>query len=667
MGATASTQATGRLMSTIVQQPTADSSYVVRHRDFGEKLLDHAIQDRPDLDTVYKIFAWSAEERSERPFMGTRAKLSDGSRGDYEWITYAQAIDRVDTVGNALVAAGVKANDAVGVFSINREEWVTTLLAIQRAGSVCVPLYDTLGAEAVNYIVKDAKIETVLVSGDNFDKLMENIKDCDAVHTVVCFDTISDQQRKDAEGHDLKLYTFEEFCTLGRQNKVAPTERKPEDLMYNMYTSGTTGNPKGVLLSQRNFLSTVGSLFAIGVDINENDVYLSYLPLAHCFEALVVMGCICAGASLGFYQGNVRLLTDDIAALRPTIFVGVPRVYSRIYDKIQQTIEGSSTLKQLIFKTAYDYQLAHVNAGTRSGFWDALVFNKIKERLGGRIRIMATGAAPMPAHIMDFLKVAFGCAVFQGYGMTENAAGAVVTPVDYINNAGKVGEPLPACEVKLADVPEMNYLHSDTPYPRGEVCIRGHNVFRGYHNLPDKTKEALDEDGWLHTGDIGQFLEDGALQIIDRKKNIFKLAQGEYVAAEELEGIFKKCKYVGQIWIYGNSFHTTLIAVIVPDPDTIMPWCKEQGIQGDFATATKDERVNKLFLEDIRRIAKADKVASFKVPQDIIVESEINELNQGFSTENDCLTPTFKLRRPQLKKRYEKQIDAIYIKRDGCK
>jgi long-chain acyl-CoA synthetase len=279
--------------------------------------------------------------------------------------------------------------------------------------------------------------------------------------------------------------------------------------------------------------------------------------------------------------------------------------------------------------------------------------------------MMASGAAPLPAHIMDFLKVAFCCDVFQGYGMTENAAAGVVTPVGYLDGAGKVGEPVPSCEIKLEDVPEMNYVHTDKPYPRGEVCIRGHNVFSGYHNLPDKTKEALDADGWLHTGDIGQILPDGALQIIDRKKNIFKLAQGEYVAAEELEGHFKRSKYVGQIWVYGNSFNVTLIAVIVPNPETILPWCRENGIEGDFAEAVMTPQVNALFMDEIKRIGKEAKLAGFKVPKDVIIESEINELQQGFSTENDCLTPTFKLRRPQLLKRYQEQIDAIYEKRGG--
>lgn len=277
----------------------------------------------------------------------------------------------------------------------------------------------------------------------------------------------------------------------------------------------------------------------------------SYLPLAHCFEtALILLGTL-AGGRVGFYQGNVKLLTEDMALCQPTILAGVPRVYSRIYDKVMMAVQEKSWLAQKLVSSAMDAQREYLAQGTRSAFWDTLVLNKIKARLGGRVRIMCTGAAPMPAHIMEFLKVTFGCLVLQGYGLTENAAAAMGTPVDYSAN-GNVGCPFASCEVKVVDVPEMNYKSTDTPNPRGEVCIRGPIVCKGYYGLPEKTAETIDADGWLHTGDIGQFLPDGALQIIDRKKNIFKLAQGEYVAAEELEGIFGQSVYVNQLWIYGN-------------------------------------------------------------------------------------------------------------------
>jgi len=381
-------------------------------------------------------------------------------------------------------------------------------------------------------------------------------------------------------------------------------------------------------------------------------------------EACIQLCGLTVGGSVGFYQGNIKLLTDDVAALRPTLFAGVPRVYTRIYDKIQQTISESGFIKKTLFDMAYASQLENVRKGTRNSFWDTLVFDKIKARLGGRVRIMASGAAPLPSHVMDFLKVCFCCEVCQGYGMTENCGAATAQPLGY-PLAGTVGEPIACCEIKLYDVPDMNYTHLDQPNPRGEVCIRGYNVFDGYHNLPDATKEALDGDGWLHTGDIGQFLPDGALQIIDRKKNIFKLAQGEYVAAEELENVYKKCKYISQIWVYGNSFNVTLIAVVCLDPETIMPWCQANGVEGDYKTAMMNPKVNEVIAKEIETIARADKIAGFKIPKDVIVEPEINDMALGFTVENDCMTPTFKLRRPQLLARYKKQIDETYVKRNA--
>eukprot|EP00045_Choanoeca_perplexa_P008245 m.75981 g.75981 ORF g.75981 m.75981 type:complete len:670 (-) comp14416_c0_seq1:115-2124(-) len=645
--------------------PTDTTSATIRHRHHKDALVDIPFEDEPDVNTIQRLWTRAATKFAGNDCLGIRSFEADGSRGAYEFETYAQVNEAVLKVAAGLKHLGTKEDQGIGIFGINSPEWIKSFMATLYIGGICVPLYDTLGPDAVSYILNDAEVRTAFVSGDRFEKLVENGGDAaEAFKNIICFDEVSPEQRKKAEDAGLTVFTLDELMALS-QEQVQPADRQPTDLIYYMYTSGTTGNPKGVMLTNRNMLSNVAGLKCIGVELYETDVYLSYLPLAHCFEALMQFLGMAYGGSVGFYQGNVKLLTDDIATLRPTVFAGVPRVYSRIYDKVQQTVEASSWLKKSIFETAFKGQLENVNMGTRNSMWDSLVFNKIKQRLGGRIRMMATGAAPMPAHIMDFLKVAFQCEVFQGYGMTENAAAAVITPLGYIENAGKVGEPIPNCEIRLADVPEMEYLHTDKPYPRGEVCIRGNNVMVGYKNLPDKTKEDLDEDGWLHTGDIGQLLADGALQIIDRKKNIFKLAQGEYVAAEELEGIFKKIKWVGQIWIYGDSFHTTLVAVIVPDPETIMPWCKEHGIEGDYATAVQDPKVEEMFTSEISKMAKAERVAGFKVPRDVIVEHRINDLGQGFSTDNDCLTPTFKLRRPQLLKRYRDKIDPIYEKRDG--
>jgi len=653
-------------LCTPVSDPTDDSSYIVRNRACSDELIWKPFPEEPEVDTLVKIVMRAKGKFANNDCLGIRSYEADGKRGPFVFETYSDVTDQVERLSVALRKKfGLGPKAAVGIFSQNRPEWVKTLIATWYNGDFCVPLYDTLGATAVAYILNDSDVTTVFCSKNKLELLFEDAKDISTLKHVVCFDEVTDEIRAKAKDVGVKLHDFKEVIQEIKDDEVSePVDSTPEDLAYIMYTSGTTGNPKGVRLTHKNILASASGIRSLGIEATPGDYYLSYLPLAHSFETCLTILGLCGGGAVGYFQGDIKKLTDDIATLRPTIFAGVPRVYTRVYDKVMQVISESSWVKRTLFETAFKSQLENVKNGFRNSMWDSLVFSKTAQRLGGRVRIMATGAAPMPAHVMDFLKVAFCCDVMQGYGMTENAAAACVTPAQY-HTPGTVGEPLPCCEVKLADVPEMNYTHNDKPNPRGEICLRGHNVFDGYHNLPDKTAEAIDEDGWLHTGDIGQFLPDGAIQIIDRKKNIFKLAQGEYVAAEELENTFKKSKYISQMWIYGNSFHTTLVAVIVPEHDTIMAWCQHNGVSGDFSEAVKDKKVYTLIENSIKEIAKTDKVAGFKVPKDLIIENDVNDDFQGFTVENDCLTPTFKLRRPQLLERYREAIDEIYIKRDG--
>jgi long-chain acyl-CoA synthetase len=244
--------------------------------------------------------------------------------------------------------------------------------------------------------------------------------------------------------------------------------------------------------------------------------YISYLPLAHIYErANQIMG-VYGGVAVGFYQGDVFKLMDDFAVLRPTIFCSVPRLYNRIYDGITSAVKSSGVVKKRLFEIAYNSKKqAIINGRTPSAFWDKLVFNKIKEKLGGRVRFMGSGASPLSPDVMDFLRICFGCSVREGYGMTETSC--VISAMDDGDNlSGHVGSPNPACEVKLVDVPEMNYTSDDQPYPRGEICVRGPIIFKGYYKDEEQTREILDGDGWLHTGDIGLWLPGGRLKIIDR-------------------------------------------------------------------------------------------------------------------------------------------------------
>ena len=295
---------------------------------------------------------------------------------------------------------------------------------------------------------------------------------------------------------------------------------------------------------------------------------------------------------------------------------------------------------------------------------------------------MATGAAPLSKEVHEFLQVVFGCPVQQGYGMTENFGAAVAQPLGY-TALGNVGGPLPCTEVKLMDTED--YTAGDV-YPatkeafeaqyswkgdfdpakagkniqRGEVCLRGSNVMVGYYKMDKETKETI-VDGWLHTGDIGMWNADGSLQIIDRKKAMFKLSQGEYVSPEAVEGAVGTSKWVGQVMVYGNSFETCVVAVVVPDVEVLAKWVKaNKGDDVSIADALAMPDVKKMVLDDMVACGKSQKLRSFELPKDLTFETEVNQLGQGFTVENDMLTPSMKLKRPQITKKYHKAFDDMY-------
>jgi long-chain acyl-CoA synthetase len=281
------------------------------------------------------------------------------------------------------------------------------------------------------------------------------------------------------------------------------------------------------------------------------------LPLAHIFETIVMNLCLYGAAAIGFYQGDTLKIVEDLQALRPTVFVSVPRLYNRIYDKVVGGAKAKGGIAALLFEKALATKIhnLHETGALTHGFWDRLVFSKVTAQLGlDRCRIMITGSAPIAPKVKDFMRVACGARIIEGYGLTETAAAATISHPDDASN-GHVGIPTICSEIKLVDVPEMDYRSTNAP-PTGEVCVRGPNVFQGYYKDKAKTDEAFDGSGWFHTGDIGRWNADGTLSIIDRKKNIFKLAQGEYVAAEKIENVMARCALVGSCFIHGDSLQS---------------------------------------------------------------------------------------------------------------
>ncbi|CAB4036999.1 long-chain-fatty-acid-- ligase 5, partial [Paramuricea clavata] len=341
-----------------------------------------------------------------------------------------------------------------------------------------------------------------------------------------------------------------------------------------------------------------------GHEITNEDVHISYLPLAHMYERACHFMMFSTGARIGFFTGNVRKITEDLKTLRPTIFISVPRLLNRIHDKVMSDLEKSS-FKKFLFNMALSSKESELsrNIIRRDSMWDYIVFRKIQETLGGRIRFVLSGSAPLSDRVMKFLRASFGCFVFEGYGQTETTAGATIQLMGD-PTIGHVGPPLPCNLVKLIDVPDMDYYAKDGT---GEVCFKGPNIFQGYLYDDQKTKEAFDEDGWLLSGDIGIWLPNGTLKIVDRRKNIFKLSQGEYIAPEKIEEIYQPCPSVHQVFITGIGTESCVVGIVVPETAEL-----NKTFPGQVEELCSNEEVKQHILKEMTSFAKKANLRSFE-------------------------------------------------------
>ncbi|KAF5953201.1 hypothetical protein HYC85_011145 [Camellia sinensis] len=427
--------------------------------------------------------------------------------------------------------------------------------AFNAHGLYCVPLYDSLGAGAVEYIICHAEISLTFVEETKIPEVLKTFPNTiKHLKTLVSFGKVTDEQKKGKNEHfDLPIKKKTDTCTI-------------------MYTSGTTGDPKGVVISNKSILSIISavnhSLESMDQGYSEEDVFLSYLPLAHIFDRVIEELFISIGSSIGFWRGDVKLLIEDIRELKPTILCAVPRVLDRIYS-----------------------------------------------------------------------------------GLTETCAGSFAARPDELAMIGTVGPPLPSLDVCLESVPEMGY-DALSSTPRGEICIRGNVLFSGYYKREDLTKEVM-IDGWFHTGDIGEWQPDGSMKIIDRKKNIFKLSQGEYVSVENLEGIYSLVSGIDSIWVYGNSFESFLVAVVNPNQQFLECWAEENAVAGDFDTLCENSKAKAYILQELTKIGKEKKLKGFEFIKAVHLDPV------PFDMERDLLTPTYKKKRAQFLKYYQFHANRI--------
>ncbi|GMH22646.1 hypothetical protein Nepgr_024489 [Nepenthes gracilis] len=612
------------------------------------------------IETCWDVFCMSVRKYPNNPMLG-RQETVDGKVGKYVWLTYKEAYDTVIKLGKSIHNCGVGKGGRCGIYGANCPEWIMSMQACNAHGIFCVPLYDTLGAGAVEFIIRHAEVSIAFVEEKKITELLKtlpNTKDC--LRTLVSFGKVTPEQRDEVRKNELTIYAWDEFLQLGGDTEYELPVKNKNDICTIMYTSGTTGDPKGVLISNESIITLIAGVIhfleSVNEQLTENDVYISYLPLAHIFDRVIEEYFIFSGAQIGFWRGDVKLLVEDIGELKPTIFCAVPRVLDRIYSGLQQKLASGGWLKHAVFNFAYNYKFGNMKKGSlhseAAPIFDKIVFNKVKQGLGGRVRLILSGAAPLATHVETFLRVVTCAYVLQGYGLTETCAGTFVSLPNELQMLGTVGPPLPNVDVCLESVPEMGY-DALASTPRGEICIRGKTLFSGYYKREDLTNEVM-VDGWFHTGDVGEWQPDGSLKIIDRKKNIFKLSQGEYVAVENLENIYGLASVLDSLWVYGNSFQSFLIAIVNPNKQALESWADEHGVRGDFNSLCQNPEAKSYILAELNKIAKEKKLKGFEFIKAVHLDPV------PFDMERDLLTPTFKKKRPQLLKYYQSIIDDMY-------
>ncbi|KAM4576446.1 long-chain-fatty-acid--CoA ligase 1 isoform 1-T1 [Odontesthes bonariensis] len=608
-----------------------------------------------NVRTAYDMFQRGLKIAGNGPCLGSRKPGQP-----YEWISYTEVAQQAQWIGCGLMAKGYQPNSQqyVGIFSPNRPEWVISEMACYTYSMTVVPLYDTLGMKEMVHILNLTELTVVICDREErAASLLENKEkgSTPEISCLVLFNDFSQAFADRAKRCELEVLKLEHLMDLGRQNLKDPVPPQPKDLAVVSFTSGTTEKPKGAMITHGNIVSNTSSVIKILEDsyvCREDDVSISYLPLAHMFERMIELSMYSIGARVGFYQGDISLLMDDIKTLKPTLFPVVPRILNRIYDKIMGSV--TSPLGQALLLFAVRRKQAELSRGIvrNNSLWDKLVFNKIQASLGGNLRFAVTGSAPMSPTVMSFLRAALGCIIFEGYGQTECTAGCTFSlPGDM--STGHVGSPLPCAMMKLRDIPEMNYLVKNK---QGEICVRGPTVFKGYMKDPEKTAEALDSDGWLHTGDVGQWLKNGTLRIIDRKKHIFKLSQGEYVAPERIENVYVRSVPVFQVFVDGDSLQSYVLGIVVPDRGVFVDWAKERGFVGSYEELCQNPDAKNAVLEDIRTVGKEAGLKSFEQVKDLYLHPEM------FTVANGLLTPTLKSKRADIRRVFQEQLSRMYNK-----
>jgi len=654
-------------------------SAIYRHWKFADKPLLESLV--PEITTPHEAFEHSVAIRGKRRCLGHRPYDPIAKTfGPYVWQDYDTIAQRRKNFGAGLVhlhrGVGVTATKyGIGLWCQNRPEWQITDLAAMSQGLYTVSLYETLGPDATEYIINHAELTCVVTGMNHVTSLLKLKPRLPTLKLIVVLDPLSAGELPGESKGDIlnslaselgvAVHSIQDVELLGETQPLPMNPPTPDDIVTINYTSGTTGNPKGVVLTHRNaHAATCSSMITLGV--GPDQVTCSFLPLAHIYQRLGEHTALAGGACIGYFHGNVLELVDDLQALRPTVFSGVPRLYNRFGAKIKEATVESTGIKGALSRRVVATKTAAINDKQNPSnthmLYDRIWAKKVAANLGlDRCRVQVSGSAPIDPSLQQFLRIVFASNFTQGYGLTETYAICMVQQEGDFSS-GNCGGIVPSTECALLDVPDMDYLSTDQPRPRGELLIRSTTLFPRYFRNEEETSKALDADGWFHTGDICSVDELGRFSVIDRRKNVLKLAQGEYISPERIENVYlANCGWLASAYVHGDSHQAFLVAIFGVAPDLFPQFASkvlgetiEQGDAAKINEALRNKKVEKAVLQELERVGKKSKFNSYERVKNVRLFLD------PFTVENQLLTPTLKLKRPQTAKAFRKHLDDCY-------
>lgn len=679
----------------------------------------------PDIKTIYDILRASSAKYGNAKAVGKRKlveiheetkkikKVVDGKEQEvdkkwsyfelspYEYMSFSEYEELALNAGRGFRALGMKAEQRVHLFAATHPYWLATAHGAMSQNMPIVTAYDTLGEEGLKHSLQQTNATAIFLDPHLITKLVNPLKEAKAIQHVIYNDDDAPTSKADPkkveadikklkEAHPhLSVQSFTEFIETGKKDGSDPVPPSPDDLCCIMYTSGSTGTPKGVLLTHKNVVAAIAGVDVIvGPYLGPGDGLLTYLPLAHILEFVFETACLWWGGTMGY--GNPKTISDnsvrkcrgDIAEFKPTILVGVPAVWETVKKGIMAKVGKMNPVVKNMFWGALSAKsfmmdnsgyLPFASQGT--SVVDSVVFKKIQAATGGKLRICLNGGGPIAKDTQRFISMTIA-PMIGGYGLTETSAmGALMDPLAWTDNA--LGEIPGSVEVKLVDFADAGYFSTNNP-PQGEIWIRGDSVAKGYLDLEKETKESFTDDGYFKTGDIGEFDSSGNLRIIDRKKNLVKTLNGEYIALEKLESVYRACPVVGNICVYAASDKNKPIAIVVPNEAALKDLASQNGIQGSGnEDLCHNEKLNGIVVKEMQASGKKGGLNGIELIEGVVLSEEewtpqnvshlLNHHNPISEVQHadtfvlqGLVTSAQKLNRKGLLEKYKKEIDQAY-------